>query len=106
MHTEAQTKDNDESLAPRGLTIRSKLLLFTTGIGFLILAALAITAFFLSAIALKNSEIGWFSVPPDFSVSSNQHVILPTSGEILPPKRNCKRSVRGNRIVVGLRAFN
>src|ERR1700732_1762834 len=63
MHTEASTKDGDESLASRGLTIRSKLLLFTTGIGFLILAALAITAFFLSAIALRKSRLDGFQSP-------------------------------------------
>src|ERR1700721_3307376 len=60
MHTEAQIKDPEESLASRGLTIRSKLLLFTTGIGFLILAALAITAFFLSAIALRKARLDGF----------------------------------------------
>src|SRR6202166_1340779 len=60
MHTEATPKDNEELLASRGLTIRSKLLLFTTGIGFLILAALAITAFFLSAIALRKARLDGF----------------------------------------------
>jgi HAMP domain-containing protein/signal transduction histidine kinase len=60
MHSEVQFNDNDESLAPRGLTIRSKLLLFTTGIGFLILAALAITAFFLSAVALRTARLDGF----------------------------------------------
>src|ERR1700731_2549532 len=59
-HAEARTMDNDESLAPRGLTIRSKLLLFTTGIGFLILAALAITAFFLSAGGLRTAGLDGF----------------------------------------------
>ena len=59
-HTEVQINDNDESLTPRGLTIRSKLLLFTTGIGFLILAALAITAFFLSAVALRTARLDGF----------------------------------------------
>ncbi len=59
-HTEAPVKESDESLASRGLTIRSKLLLFTTGIGFLILAALAITAFFLSAIALRKARLDGF----------------------------------------------
>src|ERR1700726_3740382 len=60
MHTEARTKESDGLLASRGLTIRSKLLLFTTGIGFLILAALAITAFFLSAIALRKARLDGF----------------------------------------------
>src|ERR1700731_3277498 len=59
-HAEARTMESDESLASRGLTIRSKLLLFTTGIGFLILAALAITAFFLSAIALRKARLDGF----------------------------------------------
>ena len=59
-HAEDQINDIDESLAPRGLTIRSKLLLFTTGIGFLILAALAITAFFLSAVALRTARLDGF----------------------------------------------
>src|ERR1700736_492165 len=59
-HAEAPTKESDELLASRGLTIRSKLLLFTTGIGFLILAALAITAFFLSAIALRKARLDGF----------------------------------------------
>src|SRR6202048_2415078 len=57
---EAPTKESDELLASRGLTIRSKLLLFTTGIGFLILAALAITAFFLSAVALRTARLDGF----------------------------------------------
>jgi signal transduction histidine kinase/HAMP domain-containing protein len=57
---EVQVNDGDESLASRGLTIRSKLLLFTTGIGFLILAALAITAFFLSAVALRKARLDGF----------------------------------------------
>ena len=57
---EVQVNDSDESLASRGLTIRSKLLLFTTGIGFLILAALAITAFFLSAVALRKARLDGF----------------------------------------------
>jgi hypothetical protein len=57
---EVQVNDSEESLASRGLTIRSKLLLFTTGIGFLILAALAITAFFLSAIALRKARLDGF----------------------------------------------
>src|SRR6202047_2693107 len=60
MHTEAPTKESEELLASRGLTIRSKLLLFTTGIGFLILAALAITAFFLSAVALRKARLDGF----------------------------------------------
>jgi hypothetical protein len=60
IQTEAPVKESDESLASRGLTIRSKLLLFTTGIGFLILAALAITAFFLSAIALRKARLDGF----------------------------------------------
>ena len=60
MHSEASRKENEELLASRGLTIRSKLLLFTTGIGFLILAALAITAFFLSAIALRKARLDGF----------------------------------------------
>jgi HAMP domain-containing protein/signal transduction histidine kinase len=59
MH-EAHVNGSDESLASRGLTIRSKLLLFTTGIGFLILAALAITAFFLSAVALRKARLDGF----------------------------------------------
>src|SRR6516225_11310410 len=59
MH-EVQVSGGDESLASRGLTIRSKLLLFTTGIGFLILAALAITAFFLSAVALRSARLDGF----------------------------------------------
>src|ERR1700694_5114116 len=60
MHTEAPTKDSDELLASRGLTIRSKLLVFTTGIGFLILAALTVTAFFLSAVALRSARLDGF----------------------------------------------
>src|ERR1700731_5384344 len=59
-HAEARTMESDELLASRGLTIRSKLLLFTTGIGFLILAALAITAFFLSAVALRTARLDGF----------------------------------------------
>jgi HAMP domain-containing protein/signal transduction histidine kinase len=59
-HTEVQINESDESWSPRGLTIRSKLLLFTTGIGFLILAALAITAFFLSAVALRTARLDGF----------------------------------------------
>src|ERR1700735_4955635 len=59
-HPEASKRESDELLGSRGLTIRSKLLLFTTGIGFLILAALAITAFFLSAIALRKARLDGF----------------------------------------------
>src|SRR6266446_8019608 len=72
IHTEVQTNDNDESLAPRGLTIRSKLLVFTTGIGFLILAALTVTAFFLSAVALRSARLdGFRSLMTSLSQSIN-----------------------------------
>ncbi len=60
MPTDAPVKDSKEPLALRGLTIRSKLLLFTTGIGFLILAAVAMMAFFLSAIALRKARLDGF----------------------------------------------
>lgn len=60
MQTDAPGKDSTEPLALRGLTIRSKLLLFTTGIGFLILAAVAMMAFFLSAIALRKARLDGF----------------------------------------------
>jgi signal transduction histidine kinase/HAMP domain-containing protein len=60
MQTDAAGKENEEPLALRGLTIRSKLLLFTTGIGFLILAAVAMMAFFLSAIALRKARLDGF----------------------------------------------
>jgi signal transduction histidine kinase/HAMP domain-containing protein len=59
MRSKDTKKEGDEQdIAPsRGLTIRSKLLLFTISIGCLIVAALAITAFFLSAIALRNTRM-------------------------------------------------
>jgi len=62
MSTEAPKGKGEESepLASRGLTIRSKLLVFTTGIGFLILAALTVTAFFLSAVALRSARLDGF----------------------------------------------
>jgi len=60
MQTDAPGKDSKEPLTLRGLTIRSKLLLFTTGIGFLILAAVAMMAFFLSAIALRKARLDGF----------------------------------------------
>jgi HAMP domain-containing protein/HPt (histidine-containing phosphotransfer) domain-containing protein len=55
-----ETGEESEPLASRGLTIRSKLLVFTTGIGFLILAALTVTAFFLSAVALRSARLDGF----------------------------------------------
>src|ERR1700732_2451546 len=62
MSTNAPMEKGDEfePLASRGLTIRSKLLVFTTGIGFLILAALTVTAFFLSAVALRSARLDGF----------------------------------------------
>jgi len=62
MSTEAPKGKGEEAepLASRGLTIRSKLLVFTTGIGFLILAALTVTAFFLSAVALRSARLDGF----------------------------------------------
>src|SRR5215471_13583020 len=62
MSTEAPKGKGEKSepLASRGLTIRSKLLVFTTGIGFLILAALTVTAFFLSAVALRSARLDGF----------------------------------------------
>jgi signal transduction histidine kinase/HAMP domain-containing protein len=60
MQADAPGNDGKEPLALRGLTIRSKLLLFTTGIGFLILAAVAMMAFFLSAIALRKARLDGF----------------------------------------------
>jgi HAMP domain-containing protein/signal transduction histidine kinase len=72
METEVQKKESKELLASRGLTIRSKLLLFTTGIGFLILAAVAMTAFFLSAIALRKARLdGFKSLKTSLSQSIN-----------------------------------
>jgi hypothetical protein len=52
-----EKREEAEPLSSRGLTIRSKLLVFTTGIGFLILAALTVTAFFLSAVALRSARL-------------------------------------------------
>jgi signal transduction histidine kinase/HAMP domain-containing protein len=64
--------DSKEPVASRGLTIRSKLLLFTTGIGFLILAAVAMMAFFLSAIALRKARLdGFQSLKTSLSQSIN-----------------------------------
>src|SRR5260370_18424048 len=61
-----------EPLSSRGLTIRSKLLVFTTGIGFLILAALTVTAFFLSAVALRSARLdGFRSLMTSLSQSIN-----------------------------------
>src|SRR5271165_1539474 len=72
METDARAKASKESLALRGLTIRSKLLLFTTGIGFLILAAVAMMAFFLSAIALRTARLdGFKSLKTSLSQSIN-----------------------------------
>ncbi len=48
------------TLPSRGLTIRSKLLFFTAAICSLILVALATTAFFLSAVALRNTRLEGF----------------------------------------------
>ncbi len=72
METDAPAKASKEPLALRGLTIRSKLLLFTTGIGFLILAAVAMMAFFLSAIALRTARLdGFKSLKTSLSQSIN-----------------------------------
>jgi sensor histidine kinase YesM len=55
---DSRAETDEPDLPPsRGLTIRSKLLLFTISIGCLIVAALAITAFFLSAIAIRNTRL-------------------------------------------------
>src|ERR1700756_2329726 len=72
MHTDTRSMDSKEPVASRGLTIRSKLLLFTTGIGFLILAAVAMMAFFLSAIALRKARLdGFQSLKTSLSQSIN-----------------------------------
>src|SRR5215813_9538161 len=74
MSTEAPKGKGEEAepLASRGLTIRSKLLVFTTGIGFLILAALTVTAFFLSAVALRSARLdGFRSLMTSLSQSIN-----------------------------------
>jgi HAMP domain-containing protein/signal transduction histidine kinase len=70
-----EKSEESEPLASRGLTIRSKLLVFTTGIGFLILAALTVTAFFLSAVALRSARLdGFRSLMTSLSQSINTFV--------------------------------
>src|SRR5215475_5908586 len=67
-----ETRGLAEPLSSRGLTIRSKLLVFTTGIGFLILSALTVTAFFLSAVALRSARLdGFKSLMTSLSQSIN-----------------------------------
>ncbi|HEX7194915.1 MAG TPA: HAMP domain-containing protein, partial [Chthoniobacterales bacterium] len=67
-----EKREEAEPLSSRGLTIRSKLLVFTTGIGFLILAALTVTAFFLSAVALRSARLdGFRSLMTSLSQSIN-----------------------------------
>jgi signal transduction histidine kinase/HAMP domain-containing protein len=54
----SRTESDEQDLrSSRGLTIRTKLLLFTISIGCLIVASLSIIAFFLSAIALRNTRL-------------------------------------------------
>jgi len=74
MNAKAPMEKGEEAahLSSRGLTIRSKLLVFTTGIGFLILAALTVTAFFLSAVALRSARLdGFRSLMTSLSQSIN-----------------------------------
>jgi signal transduction histidine kinase len=63
-------------LLSRGLTIRSKLLLFTLGIGCLILIAIVVMAYFLSARSLRNARLdGFRSLRNSLSQSIERFVI-------------------------------